>query len=153
MGVWSDSLGDWAWWWTPADLVPGSTFRLPIRTEVSTDAFVNGEVRTINELVSTSAGSFTNAVIIDYVVELGETEIVDPGAGVIGTAFFETVGWVAFVPGVGPVASEETRAPATIDCPACPAEIFEPISTSMDLRGTTPVGTEHVTFGNIKARY
>lgn len=104
-------------------------------------------------LTMTPVGSFTNAVIVDYVVELGESVITDEIGGPLGTASFETVGWVAFVPGVGPVASEETFSPAAIDCPTCPPAIFETVTTTMELRATTPVSTEQHSFGNLKVRY
>ena len=152
MGLWASS-GDWAWWWITADLVPGSTFRLQLIPDLADDVFVNGEVRTIDGAVMTPAGSFTNAVIVDYVVELGESSITDEGGGVLGTVSFETVGWVAFAPGVGPVASEEAFAPAEIDCPECPPEIFETVTTTMDLRNKTPVRGEQRTFGRLKAQF
>ncbi len=153
LGVWSDAQSDWSWWWIPTNPAPGASFRLPIRTGISNDAFVNGVVRSTAAAVTTPAGSFTNALIVDYVVELGQSEIVDATLGVIGTARFETVGWIAFVPDVGPVASEESYGPATIDCPGCPPEIFESITTTMSLRASTPVSTEQVTFGSIKAQF
>lgn len=152
MGIWSDSIAEWGWWWI-TDPTPGSTFRLQIRTQVADDAFVNGAVRTIDGAVTTPAGSFTDAVIVDYVVEMGESTIVDGGGNVIGTASFETAGWIAFVPGVGPVASEESFGPVQIDCPACPPGIFETITTTMDLRAATPVSAQEVSFGGLKARY
>ena len=79
--------------------------------------------------------------------------IVDGGGNVLGTGFFEAVGWVAFVPGLGPVASDESFGPAEIDCPACPPVVFETIRTNMDLSDTTSVSTERRSFGSIKARY
>ena len=153
MGSWSDSRGDWDWWWMTANPTPGSTFRLQIRTQLVDDSFVDGVVRTIDGVVTTAAGSFTNAVIVDYVVELGETQIIDMAAGVIGTASFEVVGWVAFVPDVGPVASEEAFFPAQIDCSACGPAIFETITTTMDLRALVTVPNEGQSFGRLKARF
>lgn len=153
MGVWSEGNTDWAWWWVPADLTPGAAFRLPIRRSLVDDAFLNGVVRTLDGAVTTPLSSFTGAVIIDYVVELGETEIHDGGGDVLGTVSFESVGWVAFVPDVGPVASSETFAPAEMDCPDCPPVVFETITTTMQLRATTSVSTERPTFGSVKARY
>ncbi len=152
MGLW-DSTGDWAWWWITADLTPGSTFRLQLIPGLADDVFVNGEVRTIDGAVMTPAGSFTNVVIVDYVVELGESSLVNEVGEVIGTVSFETGGWVAFAPGVGPVASEEAFALAEIDCPECPPEIFETVTTTMDLRDMTPVRTEPRSFASLKAQF
>jgi hypothetical protein len=152
MGLWG-SNGDWAWWWITADVTPGSTFRLQLVPHLADDVFVNGNVRTIDGAVTTPAGSFTNVVIVDYVIELGESIISDAVGTVLGTAFFETVGWVAFVPGVGPVASEEAFSPAEIDCPECPLVVFETVTTTMDLQATTVVPAERRSFGSLKAQF
>jgi hypothetical protein len=153
LGAWNEATADWEWWWITADLTPGASFQLQIRKSLADDAFVNGELRTLEGAVTTPAGSFTDAAIVDYVVELGESTITDQGGEPIGTVSFEVTGWVAFVPDVGPVASEETFAPAAIDCPTCPPVVFEPISTSLALRSTTPVGSEERSFGSFKARF
>jgi hypothetical protein len=153
LGVWSDSTADWLWWWIPANPMQGSTFRLPLRPGVADDAFANGAVRTLDGVVATPLGSFSNAVIVDYVVELGESQIVDEGGQVLGTVSFQVVGWVAFVPGVGPLASDESFFPASIDCPSCSPEIFETIRTTMDLRAAVGVSSEQRSFGSLKARY
>jgi len=152
MGLWG-STGDWAWWWLTANLAPGSTFRRQLIPELADDVFVNGQVRTIEGAVTTPAGSFTNAVIVDYVVEMGESLVTDGSGVVLGTASFETVGWVAFVPGVGPVASEEASMPVEINCPECPPVIFETITTTMDLLDTTSVPTERRSFARLKAQF
>jgi hypothetical protein len=154
MGSWSDFIGGWVWMWLPADFSPGSTFRLQTRTQISDDSFVNGEVRTIAGAVTTPAASFSNAVIVDYVFEWGESEVTEwPGPVVIGTVSAETVGWIAFVPGIGPVASEETLARTEIDCPTCPSEMFDAVTTTMELRDTTSVSAEQHSFGSLKARF
>ena len=84
MGIWSDAADDWSWWWSNADVVPASSFRLQLRPDLTDDAFLNGTVRTIDGDVSTPAGSYTDAVIVDYVVELGECRQVE--------AFFQHCG-------------------------------------------------------------
>lgn len=153
LGAWRDGASAWDWWWVPANPAPGSTFSLPILTGIQSDAFINGEVRTINGSVATSAGTFTDAVIVDYLLELGETQVIDGGGGLLGTVSEETVGWIAFVPGVGPVASEETTTITEIDCPTCPASIFDPFTKSLDLRRAPVVPVDAGSFGGLKARY
>jgi len=152
MGI-SDSAGDWSWWWMTTDLAEGSTFRRQLIPDLADDVFENGEVRTTDGAVTTPAGSFTNAVIIDYVLEWGTSNIMNGAGEVIGTATFETVGWVAFVPDVGPVASDETFSTLEYDCSECPPEFFEPVTKTMNLRATSTVPAERQSFGSFKARY
>lgn len=152
-GTWDDGIGGWTWWWLPADLTPGSAFRLPVPTDRASDVFINGVVRTITGVVTTPAGSFTNAVIVDYVFEVGEVDILQAGVGVIGSVTSETVGWVAFVPDVGPVAVEETTTKTEIDCPECPASLFDPYTNTLELRATVPLPTNQLSVGTLKTRY
>jgi len=153
LGIWNAATQSWEWLWIEANSSPGSSFHLPIRTQLVDDAYVDGDVRTIEGAVTVPAGSYTNAVIVDYVVAVGESQISNQDGEVLGTVAFEVVGWVAFVPGVGPVASEENFAPAQIDCPACPPAVFETITTSMELRSSSEVRVERRSFASVKARF
>lgn len=153
LGHWSDLSGQWEWWWAGSDLSPGASFNLQIRTPIADDSFIGGTIRTDSGSVTTPAGTFENLLIVDYVLEWGESDIIEAGVGVIGTVTRETTGWIAFLPGTGPVASEETNTAVEFDCATCPSAIAETVTTTLELRSSSPVATERSSFAALKARY
>lgn len=156
IGGWRDMISDWSWWYLTDELFAGATFTLQLVPDLASDVFLNGTVRGVSESISTGAGSWSNAVVVDYVVDLGDQTISNEGGEVLGTTHSEIRGWVAFVPGIGPVASSEDLRILNVDCPAgCPEESVEGevISHTEFSLHALPVATETPTWGSIKQRW
>lgn len=156
IGSWRDEIADWSWWMLTDELTPGASFVLQLIPDLANDVFLNGTVRGIAEPISTGAGSWNDAVVMDYVVDQGEGTLTDESGNVVGTVVSEVRGWVAFVPGVGPVASSEDFNLLEVDCPeGCWQEAYEGESVShveLSLR-SIPVKTESQSWGAVKAQY
>jgi hypothetical protein len=157
IGDWRDSISDWSWWFLTADLTPGAGFTLQLVPDLASDVFLHGTVRGNMETVSTGAGTFSNAVVVDYRVELGTVSIADDTGTPIGTEIVETTGWVAFVPNVGPVASSEDTTVLSVDCPnGCPVEESQvgTVVAHTDLTlSDVPVAVENDSWGALKGRW
>lgn len=153
IGLWRDAIADWSWWVLTDDLSVGASFTMQLVPDLATDVYLHGTVRGFEETVSTGAGTWSDAVIMDYVVDLGTQAFTDEGGNEIGTVVNELRGWVAFVPNVGPVASSETISVLLADCPlGCPEEewVGEVISrTELSLR-STPVAVQAQNWGALK---
>ena len=96
-----DEIGDWSWWLVTDDLTPGSMFRLQLLPDLVSDVFLNGTLRGTSESVSTGAGSWTDAVVVDYVVELGTGSIVDEGGNTSHVAILARSLGVPAIVGLG----------------------------------------------------
>ena len=156
VGGWRDEIGDWSWWHLTDELFAGAGFTLQLVPDLASDVFLHGTVRGTNESVITGAGAWTNAVVVDYVVDAGEATITNESGDVLGTLTSEIRGWVAYVPDVGPVASFEDARILNVDCPSgCPEETVdgEVISHTELLLRELPVATETSTWGSIKQRW
>ena len=156
IGGWRDGIGDWSWWHLTDELFAGAGFTLQLVPDLASDVFLHGTVRGTNESVITGAGAWTNAVVVDYVVDAGEATITNESGDVLGTLTSEIRGWVAYVPDVGPVASFEDARILNVDCPSgCPEETVdgEVISHTELLLRELPVATETSTWGSIKQRW
>lgn len=153
IGSWRDGIADWSWWYLSDQLFAGANFTLQLIPDLTSDVFLHGTVRGTAESVGTPAGSWTDATVVDYVIDQG-TGIVLEGGAEVGTAQAETVGWVAFVPGVGPVASSEEFHFTSVDCPSgCEAEGFVgvPLSTVELSMRSLPVATANRSWGALKS--
>jgi hypothetical protein len=157
IGVWRDPISDWSWWFLTAELTSGAGFTLQLVPDLASDVFLHGTVRGNTETVSTGAGTFSNAVVVDYRVEFGTLSVADENGTLIGTEVVETTGWVAFVPNVGPVASSEDTTVLSVDCPTgCPVEESRvgTVVAHTDLTlSNTPVAVENDNWGALKGRW
>ncbi len=95
-----------AWQWLASDLAVGSTFTLQLIPDLASNVLLHGTVGAVED-VTVPAGTFTGCVRVDYVVDYGTSTCVDSDGNVLGTARYETQGWVRYAPGVGPVESRE----------------------------------------------
>ncbi len=156
LGTWRDSLADWSWLYFSSDPVDADAFTLQLVPDLASDVFLHGSVRGTAETIDTGAGAFANAVVVDYVVDMGVGTITDEQGAPLGTLESEIRGWVGFVPGVGPVASTEDTRILAVDCPSgCPQQnqVGQVVShTEMSLQAL-PVTVESGSWGGLKARW
>lgn len=156
IGAWRDAIADWSWMHLTDELFAGAEFTLQLVPDLASDVFLHGTVRGNAETVDTAAGSWTDAVIIDYVVDMGTGTITDEGGNTLGTTTWETSGWVAYVPSVGPVASFEETEVLSVDCPSgCDEEVLDGQvvnRTELELI-TLPVGVENESWSGLKSRW
>ncbi len=152
IGGWRAPLADWSWWMVSGPVATGSTFRLQLVPDLADDVFLNGEIRGIDESVNTQVGTFNGAVVVDYLIELGEITFGDEDGNLIGTGVGEISGWVAFVPDLGPVAAAELTEIVSHDCPTCTPEQLRSFAADASLNNN-PVSTTAESFGTLKARF
>lgn len=152
IGVWRDALADWSWWWLTDDLSVGASFMLQLIPDLADDVFLTGTVRTQNGVVMTPAERFASALIVDYVIDYGETIVTSDDGTPIGTVESATEGWVAFVSEVGPVAVEETLSFDLGGCATCDPSDFPMFHGEMRLTsGDTPARV--TSWGVVKERF
>ncbi len=95
-----------SWQWLVSDLSVGSGFTIQLLPDLASDVVLHGTVGAI-EPTTVPAGTFSDCVRVDYVVDYGASACTDASGNVTGTARYETQGWVRYAPGVGPVESSE----------------------------------------------
>ena len=156
--MWQPDWNHPTWTYLQLPLQVGASFTQQLLPELTDDVFLHGTVESIDAVVSTIAGTFTNAVKMNYVIDYGTSEVRDGAGLLIGTTASETRGHVHYVPEIGPVEMLEEFIPYLwMDCGAsdCPEEwlnlvgvIVQTITLSMT---ENPTALESVSWGATKA--
>jgi hypothetical protein len=158
--MWQDVWDHPTWLYLTNSLGNGQMFTEQLLPELADDVFLHGTVADNNAMITTPAGVFNNAVKIDYEVDYGESTLLDEQAQPIGTTHARTIGWVVYVPGVGPVDMQEEFIPYNqVDCSPgeCPQEILDQVGDvflhlTMQLNAG-PVAVEEKPWGAVKQLY
>lgn len=160
--MWQESWNHPTWTYLTSDLTPGASFVQQLLPEIVDDVFLHGTVGAVGVSVTTLAGTFDDAVRIDYLVDLGEALWLDEGlAGdPLGVVHSEIRGHVHYVPGVGPVDMLEESLPfVTIDCGTndCPPEwvqwLGQVVETQTLSLSDAPVPQTDASWGGVKSLY
>jgi hypothetical protein len=156
IGSWSEVEDYWGWWYLTNDLTMGAQWTLQLVRPLADDVFLHATVTSLMASVVTDAGTFNDAVQMDYLVEYGLAEIIDEGGNSIGTVRAETSGTVYYVPNVGPVACEEHFYATEVNCPTCPPDEW-PVGVDLahgdlSLR-SLPVAEQESSWGHVKALF
>ena len=126
--MWQPGFDHATWTYLESNLTPGATFVQQLLPEFTDDTFLHGTVESIDAAVTTPAGSFLHGVRMTYLIDYGQSELIDEHGDVFGTYRSTTTGHVTYVPDVGPVEMLEQLTPyAEADCGAngCPPEITD----------------------------
>lgn len=147
------------WTYLEAPVMNGQSFVQQLVPEFADDIFLYGTVADTEAEVSTPFGTFSGAVKMEYLVDLGVSSMTDEQGNLIATVHGENVGHVYFVPGVGPVDLLEEYTPFVwADCPdGCPPEIADYIGvvvTTVTMRlSSSPVAEQQDSWGMVKSLY
>jgi len=123
--MWQDMWDHSTWLYLTDDLTIGASFVMQLVPELAEDIYLHGTVADLDATVETPAGTFSGAVRMDYLVDLGVAYLTDENGTQIGLAQSELVGHVHYVPDVGPVDLLEEFTPYVwLDCGEddCPPE-------------------------------
>lgn len=158
--MWQETWNHPTWTYLTSDLTPGASFVQQLIPEIVDDVFLHGTVGAVGVSVTTLAGTFGNALRMDYVIDLGTAQAIDENLNLICETHSEIRGHVHFVPGVGPVDMLEESLPfVTIDCGEndCPPEwvqwlgqVVEPQTLSLS---DAPVPQTDASWGGVKSLY
>lgn len=154
---------DWnhpTWTYLTSDLTPGATFVQQLVPELADDIYLHGTVGAVGVTVATPAGTYGDAVRMDYLIDLGVAGETDWNGDLIGDRHGEIRGHVHYVPGVGPVDMLEESLPfVTIDCGTneCPPEwvqwLGQVVETQTLSLSDAPVPQADASWGGVKALY
>jgi len=109
--MWQDIWNHPTWTYLGGEPSVGASFTHQLLPEITDDIFLHGTVVAIDAVVTTVNGTYTNAVKVDYLVDLGISAYTDENGIELGTIHGEHTGHVIYVPGVGPVESIEEFMP------------------------------------------
>ncbi len=141
------------WTYLTSSLAVGDTFTQPFPCSGS-DGFLHGTVAAIDATVSTPAGTFTNAVRIDYRVVDGWSECADENGNPLFRFRAETRGHVHYVPDVGPVDLLEDFIPvAETEGDGCGCPVHFSVQTIRMLLTRGPVPVAPITWTGVKRLY
>ncbi|MBK9472071.1 MAG: hypothetical protein IPO18_07260 [bacterium] len=160
IGMWHEYWNDTGWIYLKGDILPGASFVVQLLSELSPDFYLHGTVDDVAATITTSAGTFANAVKVAYRLEYGVEEMRDEEGNPQGKMSSEMRGYVFYVPDVGPVAMlQEFYLFATMDCgdQPCPPEwvpwIDKPVELQTLSLSQVALPTQTRTWGEIKALY
>ncbi len=105
-----DVVDTHSWRWLVSDLTLGNTFSLQLIPDLATDVYLQGTIAAIED-VTVPAGTFTQCLRVDYIVDYGMNACTDESGHDFGTYRSETRGYVHYAPGVGPVQGYEEFIP------------------------------------------
>jgi hypothetical protein len=142
-----------SWLWLISDVSIGKTFTLQLIPDLSDNVFLHGMVAAI-EPVTVPAGSFENAVRVDYVIDYGMSFCVDEPGNTTGTNRSETRGYVHYVPDVGPVDSFEEFIPyAELNGTCGSGQVGQPSSRITMSLESQPTAARPASWGKLKLLY
>lgn len=158
--MWQPDWNHPTWTYLTSDLQVGATFTHQLIPELASDIYLHGTVEAVDDAVTTPAGTFTNAVRVAYLIDLGVSWAVDEMGGIIGSVHGEIRGHVRYVPDFGPVELLEEHLPCVwIDCGPneCPpswVELEGQVEVTRTLELTeAPTPVEPRSWGGVKALY
>lgn len=157
--MWQADFNHRTWLYLEDDLTVGASFTLQLLPEIVDDLFLHGTVASVDATVATDAGTFTGAVRMEYLLDLGRQDVVDEGDGtLLGTVHGEIRGHVHYVPDVGPVDMYEEALPyAELDCPGCPQYMHDleglVVETMLLYLTSLPTSSQAASWGELKATY
>ena len=158
--MWQESWNHPTWTYLTSDLTPGATFVQQLIPELADDIFLHGTVGAVGVTVTTLAGTFDDAVRMDYLIDMGTAQATDENGNLIGETHGEVRGYVHYVPGVGPVDMfQETLPFITIDCGTneCPPEwtqwLGQVVETQTLSLSDAPVPRADASWGGVKSLY
>jgi hypothetical protein len=158
--MWQEDWNHATWTYLTGDLTPGATFVHQLLPELADDIFLHGTVGAVGVGVTTLAGSFEDAVRVDYLIDLGLATNTDEMGELVGVVHAEVRGHVHYVPDVGPVELLEEFLPyVTVDCGEndCPPEwtawLGQVVRTQTLSLSQAPVPTADASWGGVKSLY
>ncbi len=156
--MWQDDWDHPTWTYLEDDLSVGASFVHQLAPELADDIFLYGTVGAIDATVSTDAGVFTDAVRMDYVIDMGWNVVTDEQGDPLGRIRSEEIGHVHFGPNVGPLDMvQEYIFIAEIDCDDCPPEWSDilgvPMVTQTLSLTSMPVANRSLTWSGVKALF
>lgn len=159
--MWQQDWDHATWTYLTDALAVGQMFTHQLIPELADDVFLHGTVQSVDAVIITPAGTFTNAVKIRYEIDYGVSDLLDPsGTSVLGTFQASTVGHVYYVPAVGPVDMlEEFTHYVSVDCSPlqCPQQILDQVgevALHLTLQlGSGPVAVEERPWSFVKELY
>lgn len=155
IAAWRCNMADTrSWLWLVSDLSIGNTFSLQLVPDLASNVYLHGTIAAFED-VTVPAGTYSQCLRVDYVVDYGTSNCTDQNGTPVGTIRSETRGFVDYAPGVGPVKSSEgfvLYAEVTGDCGSSgPVGLaFSQITRTL---AATPVPVVATTWGRIKTIY
>jgi len=141
-----------SWQWLVSNLTIGNTFTLQLVPDLASDVYLHGTIAA-NESATVPAGTFSNCVRVDYVIDYGTSACTDSAGNPVGTFRSETRGSIHFAPNVGPVRSHEEFTPYTQVTGACtPPEGVGQGFTALQLN-SPPVPVRRTSWARVKQSY
>jgi hypothetical protein len=160
MEMWQDIWLHSTWTYLVGEPSVGSSFTHQLVPELADDIYLHGEVTAINATVVTENATYTNAVKVTYLVDMGVSSNTDENGNLLFTAHSEYRGHVHFVPDVGPVEMLQEYEPFVwIDCDGapCPEDYLQWVGQVTETQTLSllqgPVSTEMLNLGSVKALY
>jgi hypothetical protein len=115
--------------------------------------YLHGTIAAI-EPATVAAGTFTDCVRVDYVIDYGMSQCTDNDGNITGTFRSETRGHVHYAPGVGPVDSKEDFIPNAELTGACGPEGVGEVSTRVTMSlDALPTAVRRSSWGQLKLVY
>lgn len=148
--------------WTYLDGAPqiGTTFVHQLVPELADDIYLHGMLTSISATVETVSGTYHDAVKMDYVIDLGISELTDESGTVLSMVHSEIRGHVFYVPEIGPVEMLQEMVPYVwVDCGDIPCSEEMMIWVGQVMEVTTlslsraPVANTDMNWSDIKAMY
>lgn len=151
--MWQDEWDHPTWTYLENDITVGASFVHQLLPEFADDIFLYGTVAAIDATVSTNAGVFTDAVRMDYVIDMGWRVAMNDQGDAVGRSRSEVAGYMHYGPQVGPLDMLEEFFPfAEIDWG--PVEWQEwlgvPVETQTLSLTSMPVASRTVTWSAVK---
>ena len=123
-------------------------------------AFLDAEPLAFDAVVTTTSGTYTNAVQVDYLIDMGISTLTDENGSLLGTLHGEITGHVSYVPGVGPVEMWEEHEPyvwVDFGPNEVPDEIARWLGVVVETQSLSlaadPVAVTGASWGEVKAMY
>lgn len=158
--MWQDSWTHPTWTYLAGQPNVGASFTHQLLPEIVDDIFLHGTVVAIDAVVTTANGTYTNAVQVDYLIDMGINNFTDENGSVLGTIHGEITGHVSYVPTVGPVEMWQEHVPyvwADFGPNEIPEEIERWLGAVVETQSLSlaadPVAVTGASWGEVKAMY
>ncbi len=158
--MWQDGWAHSTWTYLRGEPASGMSFTHQLVPELADDIFLHGTVTSTDASVVTANGTYTGAVRVDYLIDMGINAFTNESGDPVGMAHGEIQGHVYYVPDVGPVAMLQEAVPFVwIDCgeEPCPSFMTEWLDTVVETMSLslarTPVGNADSSWSELKAMY
>jgi len=153
IAAWRCNLADTrSWLFLVSDLTIGNTFTLQLIPDLASDVFLHGRIAAIED-ATVPAGTFANCLRVEYTVDYGLSACTDANGNVIGTSRAETVGFIHFAPGQGPVESYEQCIPYAEETGSCGGTVGAAAAVVTLQLNSAVVPAKATSWGRLKMAY